>query len=113
MNGRPPPQLNRRTTKFFAAGMAVILFGVVFMQGAYLPYLSQASKDGADARRQLHTETVDKGGSSSGNMWKNFEFKKKEEPSSIKSGHFTRRPPKFPTPTELPPTPRPPKRSRE
>ena len=60
---------NNRTSRAVAAVLGITLIGVVFGVGVYLPFYSSLAKSGEEARRQLHTQGVER---TPGGVWKNL-----------------------------------------
>ena len=69
--------LKPQESKKLALGLGVVLVGIVFGMGVYLPFYSPMAKAGEEARRQFHlTNKARKQGTDAGvssSMWKNIE----------------------------------------
>jgi hypothetical protein len=71
-------------SKVIAGGFGVLFGTIVIGMGLYLPFYSQAARNGEEARRQLH-KTHARGENTPGGMWKNLNDAAKHAKEDVKS----------------------------
>mmetsp|Transcript_16527 Transcript_16527/g.18677 ORF Transcript_16527/g.18677 Transcript_16527/m.18677 type:complete len:81 (-) Transcript_16527:331-573(-) len=77
--------MSKRAAKVVALGTGLVCATAAIGMGVYLPFYSQAARQGEGARRKLHDGSGGAQGVTAGGVWSNLDKIKKSQQASRKT----------------------------